>query len=89
MLKYGSEAWVICKCNEYHIVANAIRFLRTAVYPKFHKMKSTDVLEDIVLENIQNFRNRWRSHVERMPSEILKLLGQPLIRSKSITGQWT
>ena len=80
-----------------------MKFLRRT---KLDKIRNTNILEkleiDSVLENIQNYRSRWRSHVERLPSEIIprkfsncqslgrKNLGRTLKRwSETITVQST
>ena len=71
MQKCGSETWItrILTC-----IVNEIRFLRrTAGYATLNRMGSTDILEDLeiysTVDNIQSYRNRWRSRVERLSSE--------------------
>jgi hypothetical protein len=67
---YGSEAWTVCKSDRTRITANEIKFLRTAEYTKLHKKRNMEILRELkinsVLEHIDQYRNNWKQHVQRM-----------------------
>jgi hypothetical protein len=71
ILTYGSEAWIIRKSVRTRITANEMRFLRrTAGYTKLDKKENTEILRELkinsVLEQIDQYRNNWKQHVQRM-----------------------
>jgi hypothetical protein len=70
IITYGSEAWTIRRSVRTRITANEIKFLRrTAGYTKLDK-RNTEILRELkinsVLEHIDQCRNNWKQHVQRM-----------------------
>jgi hypothetical protein len=104
ILTYGSEAWTICKSDRTRITANEMKFLRrTAGYIKSHNKRNTEILRELkinsVLEHIDQYRNNWKQHVQRMdrsriPRQMMacrpkgkRSLGRPLERwRETVTG---
>jgi hypothetical protein len=71
IVMYGSEALTICKSDRTRITANEMKFLRrTAGYTKLNKKRNTEILRELkiisVLEHIDQYRNNWKQHVQRM-----------------------
>jgi chromosome condensin MukBEF complex kleisin-like MukF subunit len=71
ILTYGSESWIICKSDRARITANEVKFLRrTAGYTELDKKRNTEILREVkinsVLEHIEQYRNSWKQHVQRM-----------------------
>jgi hypothetical protein len=101
---YGSEAWTICKSDRTRITANEMKFLRrTAGYTKLYKKINTEILRELkinsVLEHIDQYRNNWKQHVQRMdrsrvPRQMMtyrpkskRALGRPCKRwRETVTG---
>jgi hypothetical protein len=104
ILTYGSEAWTICKSDSTRITANEMKFLRrTAGYTKLDKRRNMEIIQELkinsVLEHIDQYRNNWKQHVQRMdrsciPRQMMTYcpkskgsLGRPLKRWRdAITG---
>jgi hypothetical protein len=71
VLTYGSEAWTIRKSDRTRITSNEMKFLRrTEGYTKLDKKRYTESLWELkinsVLEHIDQYRNNWKQHVQRM-----------------------
>jgi hypothetical protein len=106
VLTYGSEDWTIRKSDRTRITANEIKFLRrTAGYTKLHKSRNTEIIRELkinsVLEHIDQYRNNWKQHVQRIDRSYISRqmidlrpkgkisLGRPLKRwRETVTGHW-
>jgi hypothetical protein len=98
-----SEAWTVCKSDRTGITTNGMKFLRTtAGYTKLDINRSTEILRELkinsVLEHIDQYRNNWKQHVQRMdwsriPRQLMtyrqkgkKSLSRPLKRRETVSG---
>lgn len=74
VLLYGSECWTMTKQDEKKIEAAEMRFLRhVAGYTLWDRKRSEDIRKELKIfnlrEKIQQHRNNWREHVDRMDNQ--------------------
>jgi hypothetical protein len=75
-LQCGSETWVLRAEDKNRTETSEIRFLRSVLGVLLrHKIRSEDVRKQLnterMVEEIQEYQNKWHNHVERMPPERL------------------
>jgi hypothetical protein len=76
VLQYGSETWVLRVADKRRIETSEMRFLRSVLGVSLRdKIRSEDERKQLnterIVEEIQEYQNKWHNHVERMPPERL------------------
>lgn len=76
---YGAESWVLTNRDRSRIQASEMRFLRSVMgVTRMDRIRNEEIRQSLNIYNLNNkiveYRQNWRSHVERMSDERLPKL---------------